>query len=240
MTAATFFVEKAPAPGPFTLRGPEGRHAVTVKRIGPGEKVMLADGHGCRSHATVTAAEGKDLLHVTVTSREEVPLPTPKVTVIQALPKSDRQELTVDLLTQGGADRIVPWEAERCIAKWQPKKAKKWENAAVAAAKQSRRAHLPLIMKPNALDEAFAEADLVLVLHEEASVPLATVDVSTAQHIALIIGPEGGVSPAELERFRAAGAKPVLLGPEVLRTATAGFAALSAIGVKTSRWLVES
>ncbi|MGS2663862.1 16S rRNA (uracil(1498)-N(3))-methyltransferase [Corynebacterium glucuronolyticum] len=240
MTAATFMVDVAPAPGPFTLSGPEGRHAVTVKRIGPGEIVMLADGHGGRSVGTVTATQGKDVLHVDVTSREEVPPPNPQVTVIQALPKSERQELTVDLLTQGGADVIVPWEAERCIAKWQPKKAKKWENAAVAAAKQSRRARLPLITKPNALDEALDGVDLVLVLHEEASVPLAEVDLSQARRIALVIGPEGGLSPAEVERFRAAGARPVLLGPEVLRTATAGFAALAAIGVQTSRWLVES
>ncbi|EPD69749.1 RsmE family RNA methyltransferase [Corynebacterium pyruviciproducens ATCC BAA-1742] len=240
MTAATFVVDGAPAPGPFVLTGPEGRHAVTVKRMAIGETVWLVDGHGSRSTATVTRAEGKDNLHVEVTDRVELPPATPTVTVIQALPKSDRQELTVDLLTQGGADVIVPWEAERCIAKWQPKKAAKWENAAVAAAKQSRRARFPHIMKPNALDEALDGADLVLVLHEEAARPLSAVDFSGVKSVVLIVGPEGGLSPAEVERFTEAGAHPVLLGPEVLRTATAGFAALAAIGVKTSRWLVES
>ncbi|CAB1018921.1 16S rRNA (uracil(1498)-N(3))-methyltransferase [Corynebacterium diphtheriae] len=229
--------------GNVVLDGAEGRHAVSVKRMTAGEQIKLIDGRGGWATATVASTSGKSTLNLQVFECNEEAAPTPTVTVFQAIPKSERSELAVDLLTQGGADAIVPWEAHRCVAKWvgakRSKGVLKWQQAAIAAAKQSRRTRIPEIAEPMTtaqIAEQLEQFDEVLVLHEDAAVPFATVDVSTAKSIALIIGPEGGVSPAEAEAFRKAGARAVKLGPEVLRTASAGIVALAALGVQTSRW----
>lgn len=241
--------EETPCPTPgeqVTLSGPEGRHAVSVKRIQPGERIELATGNGHKAVAEVLEVRGKDTLVARVEEVNAEP-PRPRVTVIQALPKSERSELTVDLLTQGGAEEIVAWQASRCVARWSgPKAAKgvqKWRQAAVAAAKQSRRARVPQVTGPLGTDEALqvaAGADLCLMLHEEASISMGEIDLSGADRadaqIVLVIGPEGGISEEEAARFAAVGAQPVKLGPEVLRTASAGLVALAAIGVRTSRW----
>ncbi|WP_293952927.1 16S rRNA (uracil(1498)-N(3))-methyltransferase [uncultured Corynebacterium sp.] len=222
------------------VTGPEGRHAVTVKRIVPGEKVMLIDGHGSSRTCLVTGTSGKDRLEVVVETVEQIPTPDPHVTIVQAIPKSERSELTIDLLTQGGADRIVAWQSSRTIAKWAGKQTKalaKWEAAAEAAAKQSRRATIPEIrgvVDGAGVDKLIAEADLAIILHEDATAAIRELNFSGS--IVVIIGPEGGVAPEEIARFTAAGAHTVKLGPEVLRTASAGMVALAAIGVLSNRW----
>lgn len=227
----------------LTLSGAEGKHAVTVKRITAGEQIKLVDAQGTFAICEVIGTSGKDRLSVRVLERGTTPAPTPAVTVIQALPKSERSELTVDLLTQAGVDTIVPWEASRCIAKWQGAKRDKgqakWLQAAVAAAKQSRRARVPGVEKLASTKEVVAmlsDFDQVLVLHESATQSIKDVDLAQSESLALIIGPEGGISDEELAAFQAAGALEMKLGSEVLRTATAGMVALAAIGVKTSRW----
>ncbi|MDO5076047.1 16S rRNA (uracil(1498)-N(3))-methyltransferase [Corynebacterium sp.] len=233
-----------PVPGSAVeLVGPEARHAVTVKRLCPGEQLVLIDGRGHGVHATVTGTSGKDRLLVAVGEGVEKRASVPQVTVVQAIPKSERAELAVDLATQAGADRIVPWQASRCIAKWGAKADKallKWRNQALASAKQARRFTVPDVAPlATTTDVAalIARTDgPALLLHEEAAVPFASLDYSQAQEVLLVVGPEGGLSPAEVERFTGAGAQAVKLGPEVLRTASAAFAALSALGVLTSRW----
>lgn len=168
--------------------------------------------------------------------------------MVQAIPKSERSELAVDLAVQAGADRIIPWQSDRCIAKWDGKPGKaekaraKWEAAAVSAMKQSRRldgAHVGgLLTDIDDLADALADRPwaeqvdsvLVLVLHEEAATPLAQLDLDVDE-IVLVIGPEGGVSPREVTA-----GQPVVLGPEVYRTASAAAVALGAIGVLTTRW----
>lgn len=225
------------------LTGPEGRHAVSVTRIQVGEQVALSDGEGIRAQVTVTGVSGKDRLTGEITEVETLNLPALRVTVVQAIPKAERSELAVDLLTQAGVDRIAPWEAQRGIATWAGKEAKgiaKWEAAATAAAKQARRALIPpvdpVLRGTVALVEYVSGADLVLVLHEEAATPLAEVGLPEEGTVCVVIGPEGGVAPQEIEALAAAGAIPVKLGPEVLRTASAGMVALAAIGVRSSRW----
>ena len=231
-----YFITDDPLSG--RLSGPEGRHAVTVKRIQPGEHVMLIDGSGTTAHVLVTAVEGKDGLVGEVVDKQEVPIPAPRVTVVQAIPKSERAELAVDLATQGGADAIVPWISHRTIARWQgPKVAKnveKWQATAREAAKQSRRAWIPQVHDPvttNQLAEML-RGKVAYVLHEDATVSIKDVDLS-ADEIFLIIGPEGGIGEDELELL---GAQAITLGPEVLRTASAGLAALCAVGALTGRW----
>lgn len=224
------------------LTGDEGRHAVSVKRTSVGEQIELVDGHGTRAVITVTGVSGKDRLVGVVDCVASEPAPRPTVTVVQALPKAARSELTVDLLTQAGADVIVPWQAGRSVANWGKKQDKglaKWRAAARAAAKQSRRSRIPEIT-PVADQAAVAAliqaAPLALMLHEDATGKITDQPVAQADSVVLIIGPEGGISPAELDAFTAAGAHPVRLGPEVLRTASAGMVALAALGAVTDRW----
>lgn len=239
----------------FRLTGAEAKHA-SVKRLEVGEGLVITDG-------ATRAVQGSFLGDATVEVADilELPTPNPRVTVVQAIPKSDRAELAVDLAVQAGADRIVPWAARRAIAKWDGKEAKahaKWDNAARAAAKQSRRLQIPevtqLVRTPQELARVLgmgeasagndASAVRVLVLHEEATEPLpaavtaavGSVSDAGATEIALVVGPEGGISPEELAEFEQLGATPVRLGPEVLRTATAAAVALGAIGAVTDRW----
>lgn len=240
------YVQEFPTPPTvgevIELTGDEGRHAVSVKRTSVGEQIELVDGHGTRAVITVTGVSGKDRLTGVVDCAANEPASRPTVTVIQALPKAARSELTVDLLTQAGADVIVPWQAGRSVANWGKKQDKglaKWRAAARAAAKQSRRSRIPEIT-PVADQAAVAAliqaAPLALMLHEDATGKITDQPVAQADSVVLIIGPEGGISPAELDAFTAAGAHPVRLGPEVLRTASAGMVALAALGAVTDRW----
>ena len=170
--------------------------------------------------------------------------------MVQAIPKSERAELAVDLATQAGADEIIAWQADRCVAKWDGKKAPKavakWQAAADSAAKQSRRARIPQVRGPLTTPQLVQElsrdraagdaaaAPTVLVLHEEATASIK--DVTLADDVVLLVGPEGGIGDAELDRLKEAGATPIKLGPEVLRTASAAMVALAAIGMRTQRW----
>ncbi|MDO5031043.1 16S rRNA (uracil(1498)-N(3))-methyltransferase [Corynebacterium sp.] len=226
---------------PVALEGPEARHAVTVKRMGAGERLQLVDGSGLRVDATITEVSGKDQLTATVDAVVLDPAPTPRVVVVQAIPKSERAELAVDLATQAGADEIVVWQADRCVARWDAKKAPKalakWEAAATAAAKQSRRSRIPAVRGPLSTPQLAQEIQSAraLVLHEEATESIKNVELG-AEVIYLLVGPEGGIGPEELARLTEAGATPVKLGAEVLRTATAAMVALAALGVRTQRW----
>ena len=227
-----YFLSDDPTSG--TLEGAEAKHA-NVKRIKPGERIMLTDGRGTQAEVVVERVGG-DRVEGVVEKQTFVERPTPRVTVVQAIPKGERAELAVDLAVQGGADTIVPWISHRTIARWpankQAKQVAKWRSQAMASAKQARRAWVPEVVEPvttNQLSEMLPEG--ALVLHEDAAVPLR--EVEFGDDVWLIVGPEGGIGADELELL---GAETVKLGPEVLRTATAAFAALSAIGALTTRW----
>ena len=233
MSLPYFFTED-PAAG--VLTGAEAKHA-HVKRIAPGEHIMLIDGQGTTAVTRVTSV-GAGRVDGVVEKQQFVPQPTPRVTVVQAVPKGERAELAVDLAVQAGADRIVPWISHRTIARWpankQAKQVEKWRAQALASAKQARRAWVPEVRDPvttNQLADLLRDAELALVLHEDATDSIR--DVEFGEDVWLIVGPEGGIGDDELEVL---GARPVKLGPEVLRTASAAFAGLCAIGALTSRW----
>jgi len=240
------YVQEFPTPPTvgevIELTGDEGRHAVSVKRTGVGEQIELVDGRGTRAVIAVTGVSGKDRLTGVIDCVANEPAPRPTVTVIQALPKAARSELTVDLLTQAGADVIVPWQAGRSVANWGKKQDKglaKWRAAARAAAKQSRRSRIPEItpvVDQAAVAALIQAAPLALMLHEDATGKITDQPVAQVDSVVLIIGPEGGISPAELDAFTTAGAHLVRLGPEVLRTVSAGMVALAALGAVTDRW----
>ena len=229
-----YFLTEDPAAG--VLTGKEAKHA-HVKRIAPGEHIMLIDGQGTTALTRVTSV-GAGRVDGVVEKQQFVPQPTPRVTVVQAVPKGERAELAVDLAVQAGADRIVPWISHRTIARWpankQAKQVEKWRAQALSSAKQARRAWVPEVRDPvttNQLAELLRDAGLALVLHEDATDSIR--DVEFGEDVWLIVGPEGGIGEDELEVL---GARPVKLGPEVLRTASAAFAGLCAIGALTSRW----
>ncbi|MEO7125284.1 MAG: 16S rRNA (uracil(1498)-N(3))-methyltransferase [Nakamurella sp.] len=244
MSDPVFFVDAIPRPGSFELGGDEGRHAATVKRLRRGERLVLCDGAGNWAGATVAASSGRSLtLAVEAVAHE--PEPELSITLIQALPKGERSDLAVDLATESGIDEIVPWQAARCVARWSGSDDKadrgqqKWQRVAREAAKQSRRRRIPTVCRlaaTNDIAERIRAADLTLVLHEDGSVPLTSVALPVRGRILLVVGPEGGVAPEEIDLFEAAGARTVRLGPQVLRTSTAAAVALGALSVLTGRW----
>ena len=222
-----------------TVEGAEAHHAVAVRRLAVGEPVLLTDGAGHVAECEVTAT-GKARLDVVVRSVSSVPAPVPEVVVVQALPKGDRGELAVEVLTEIGVARIVPWAAARSVAVWRGDRAAKslarWQATAREAAKQARRAWFPEVTPLASTDEVaalIAGAPLALVLHEEATEPL---PAEVPDRVVLVVGPEGGLAPDELAAFADAGARTVRLGAEVLRTSTAGVAAVSALLSRTDRW----
>jgi 16S rRNA (uracil1498-N3)-methyltransferase len=225
------------------LDGPEGRHAVAVHRIRVGETIHLVDGRGRRIVGGVTGLTDKDAATVTVETIDDEPEPRPRIMAVQAIAKSDRGELAVQMLTEAGIDAIVPWQAEHSIARWDEHKAvknrDKWQSTAREAAKQARRAWIPRVdplTGSAGVADLIANSSVAFVLDEQASTPLTSIDISTVHDVLLVIGPEGGLSDNEREQFADAGADLVRLGPTVLRTSTAGVAALSVVSSRVGRW----
>jgi 16S rRNA (uracil1498-N3)-methyltransferase len=240
--APLFLLDAVPEADELLVDGDEGRHAVDVLRLTAGEHVRVGDGNGTVADGSVLSA-GPDGLRVSVTSRFEVPPHDPEFVLVQALPKGDRGPLAVDLATELGVDRIVPWTAARCVTRWREdridKGLAKWRSAARAATKQARRPRLPEVTEPMSTRQVtalLAEADVALVLHERARHPLVAIDLPASGTVAVVVGPEGGLTDGEVLAFRAAGAHAVRLGVEVLRTSSAGAAALAALSAKT-RWM---
>lgn len=250
MSRALFYVDALPRVGELAVvDGDEGFHAANVRRIRPGEELDLGDGAGTVARCVVEAT-AKGRLDARVLERWTVEPPTPRVTVVQALPKSDRSELAVELATEAGADEFVAWQSERCVARWDAaakadKGLRRWQAVARSAARQSRRPYVPAVTSlvstsdlVRTVGDVTAAGAVVLALHESATVPLTKVPLAQAHSVLLIVGPEGGISDAEIAALVDAGATPVRLGPSVLRTSTAAAVALGALGVLTTRWAI--
>ena len=243
MTAAEFLVN----PGEinkdtksFTLDGDEGRHAATVKRMREGEVIHLCDGQGSRVVATVVKVHKQSLdLNLDQFTFEEAP--EPRFVVVQALAKGERAELAVEMLTEVGADAIIPWRAEHSIGKWDSveKGLEKWRRTSRESAKQSRRAWIPEISNLQTTEqvcELMSQAQSVFVLHESADQALAACAIREQGTIIVVVGPEGGISPDELAAFATAGARIVHMGASVMRTSTAGAIAVGGLLMRSQRW----
>lgn len=223
------------------LDGPEGRHAATVRRIGPGERVDVADGAGTVARCTVVRA-ARDALTLCVDALDVEPEPSPRLVLVQALAKGERDDLAVEAATELGVDEVVPWQAARSVVLWKGERGerarRKWEQTVRTAAKQSRRARVPVVA-PLASDAdvraRIAAAARAVVLHEEAEAALAGLALPDAGEVLLVVGPEGGIGAAELAGLVGAGAVACRLGPHVLRSSTAGPAALAVLSA-ASRW----
>lgn len=243
MTRALFLApltDPLPAVGaPVRLDGDEGRHAAVVRRIRVGEEILLADGSG-RGVRCATTAVDKQGLNLEVLEQLVSEPPAVRLVAVQGLAKGDRGELAVEMMTEAGADEILPWQAARSIVKWQGERGEKsrarWQATAREAAKQSRRLRIPAVGEPlstKALARVVAEADLALVLHEDGTESLAAVTLPAAGRVVLVIGPEGGIGSEELAPLVEAGAHVVTLGDGVLRTSTAGVVAVGHLRLRT-------
>ena len=247
MSRALFYVDALPPVGELVVvAGDEGFHAASVRRIRVGEELDLGDGRGAVAHVVVEDTD-KGSLTTRVLSRRTVARPSPEVIVVQALPKSDRSELAIELATEAGADAFVAWQSDRCVARWDgaakvDKGLRRWQAVARSAARQSRRPHVPPVSSLMSTRELAAHVGSVaghtsvLVLHEAATVPLTEIELGGVGSLMLLIGPEGGIGDDELAVLTGAGATAVRLGPSVLRTTSAAAVALGALGVLTRRW----
>ncbi|MCL3776569.1 MULTISPECIES: 16S rRNA (uracil(1498)-N(3))-methyltransferase [unclassified Actinomyces] len=243
----------------LVLTGPEARHAVTVRRLRSGERVDLVDGQGLRLVCEVTgpgAGGAKDRLGVRVVERVEEPEAPVRLTLVQALAKGGRDEQAVETATEVGVDLVLPWQAGRCVSVWNgPKAAKgraRWETTAREAAKQARRARVPVVEDVRStarlcdwVRRTVDAGGVVLVLHEEGTAPVGGATLPTAAPgagageppvLGVVVGPEGGISGEERAALEAAGASTVRLGPHVMRTASAGPVALAVLAQHTGLW----
>ena len=225
-----------------TLSGPEGHHAAAVRRLRPGERADVSDGTGTIAECAVLSV-GKDTVELSVRSVRAVPAPEPRITVVQALPKGDRGELAVELMTEVGADAVVPWAAGRCVVRWEGSRGEralgKWRATAREATKQSRRAWLPEIPGLASLPDVakrVSSATCAVVLEADAASALSALPLPSHGEIVLVVGPEGGITPAERAALAEAGAVEARLGPTVLRSSTAGAAAAAVLLTRTARW----
>lgn len=242
MSAPLFLVDELPGGSAYTLTGPEGHHAADVQRLRPGETLTLSDGRGGTASATVTAVR-RGSVDLAVSERHLADAPDPRLVVVQAIAKGDRGELAVQTMTEVGVDEIVPWAASRSVAQWRGERGARsrdrWIATAREAAKQARRAWLPAVGAECATARVVARlagAAAAFVLHEAATDRLSTAELPATGEIVLVVGPEGGITDAELAAFGAAGASAVRLGDPVLRTSTAGVAALAVLSARLSRW----
>jgi 16S rRNA (uracil1498-N3)-methyltransferase len=241
MTSPVFLADDVSATR-LVLTGPEGHHAARVRRVQVGEHVDVVDGRGKRA-ACVVASVGRDTVELTVVERTTEQQASPRLVLVQALAKGDRGELAVELSTEVGVDEIVPWSAARCVVKWDGERGGKaqgrWQSTAREAAKQSRRSWVPGVGEVHStaqLLERIKTAAATLVLHEAAGHSLSSSAIPADGDVLLVVGPEGGLTPDELASFAAAGATAVRLGDSVLRTSTAGAAAVAVVSALTSRW----
>jgi 16S rRNA (uracil1498-N3)-methyltransferase len=245
MTAPVFLADPGALAGAddvVVLDGPEGRHAAVVRRLRPGEPVVLTDGRGTSADCVVAEVSRNGLV-CQVNGWRTVPPPRPRLVVVQALPKGDRAELAVQMLTEVGADAIVPWAAARCVVRWRGERAarslQRWRGHAREAAKQARRSWVPDVPDLAGTDDVAAllrTSALPVVLHEDAEQALVGLEVPREGDVTVVVGPEGGLTDGEVAQLTDAGATAVRLGSSVLRTSTAGVAAAAALLSRTARW----
>jgi len=224
------------------IAGTEAKHAMSVRRLQVGEAISVSDGQGNKARGKVSQLS-KDFLELEVESVQTIERPKPQLILVQALAKGDRDEMAVQACTELGIQTVIPWQSERSVSIWKPEKQDKhrlrWQTIATEAAKQSLRPFIPeveQVLGTPELAERLKQFDLALVLDPTSSTPLTAVQLSGNESIAIVVGPEGGISPQELEHFRAAGLSLVGLGSGILRTSTAGVAVVSYLQASLGNW----
>ena len=221
------------------LENEEAHHAIKVLRLNTGEVIKISDGVGNWVSGPIVEIAKKEL-YVSITERGEIQAAKPELVLVQAITKSDRNKEMLELAVEAGVDRIIPWQSERSISKWQSDSEQKWQVGIKQSCKQARQVKLPQLMQVMSTSEvikSIGEGGFGIVFHEEASTKFSELTIPNSQSsVYLVIGPEGGISEQELLSFQNNGSKVVRLGDTVLRSAHAGFAALSAVQTKLGRW----
>ena len=237
-----FFVDDLPRKvgSSYEFDSDDAQHAIRVLRMSAGEVFMLSDGQGKWSKVKIFAVKKKSLEVEVMETGIQNPLEV-SFTVVQALPKGDRLKESIELLTEGGVDTIIPWSAQRSIGKAE-KGVEKLQVTAREASKQSRRLFIPDVTdlaNTSKVVELIPQHDLVLVFHESAKSKVSEIltrKYFDSRSVMIIIGPEGGITDEELELFKSAGAKVALMGRPILRSAHAGLAAMSAVNALIKVW----
>jgi len=234
-----FFVDNLSGGDSQLLDKDEAHHAIKVLRLKIGEEIMISDGSGNWVSGPIEEL-GKKTLLIKVSNQGQKKLNKPELVIVQAITKSDRNKEMLELITVAGVDRIIPWQSDRSISKWQSDSADKWELTIKESCKQARRVVMPKLSKvidSKQLGEELSSVPYSIIFHEAASTNFSEVNVpSDIASIYLIIGPEGGITDEELLMFKGTTSNIVRLGEPVLRSAHAGFAALAAVQTKLGRW----
>lgn len=223
-----------------TLTGGEAKHAAVVRRLRIGESVTIGDGAGVWLTG-IAEQVSPSSVDVRVSSRSEEPAPRPRIVLVQALAKGDRDELAVQAACELGVDEIVPWQAGRSVSRWDGPKAVKgrerWATIVREAAKQAHRSWVPEVSAPVTTAELAVRASTQRMLLLDPGAPTRLSDLEPDDRdLVLVVGPEGGIADDELARLSDAGAERMLLGRTVLRTSTAGPAAIAVLSVALGRW----
>ena len=234
-----FFVDNLSGGNSQLLDKDEAHHAIKVLRVKIGEEIMISDGSGNWASGPIEELD-KKTLQIKVSNQGEKKMHKPELVIVQAITKSDRNKEMLELITVAGVDRIIPWQSDRSISKWQSDSADKWELTIKESCKQARRVVMPKLSKSvnsRQLGEELSSSPFSLIFHESASANFSNVKIPSDIHsIHLIIGPEGGITDDELLMFKGVSSNIVRLGEPVLRSAHAGFAALAAVQTKLGRW----
>lgn len=236
------------------IRGDEARHAVRVSRLRVGERTAVGNGAGVIGHGTVGEI-AKDRFTVDIDEVRREAEPSMRLVLVQALAKGDRDERAVEQATEFGVDAVVPWEAERSVSRWAraegganrvARGVEKWRRLAREAAKQSMRAWIPEVREPIDIRALCASAERggVLVLDPRGDRRLSdwsrerggALAAGEVGELMVVVGPEGGLSSDELSRLASAGAPTLRLGGPVLRTSSAGPAAIAILNAAIGRW----
>jgi len=226
--------------GTVAIAGAEAKHVATVSRTRVGERMLIGNGRGLVVDGVAESVAPAEVI-VRVEGVRVADAPTPAIRLVQALAKGDRDELAIQAATELGVDGVVPWQAERSVSRWSGPKLEKgrerWASIVREAAKQSMRPWLPEVAELVATHDiaAAAATQRVLVLEPTAGHPLTAIEPD-GRDLLLVVGPEGGIAPGELDALQAAGAELVRLGPEVLRTSTAGPSAIAVLNARLGRW----
>lgn len=230
MSLPRFYVSQPLHPGRVELPDASAHYISRVLRMQAGDALQLFDGSGLE-FAGVIAAVGKKSLTVELENSQPGQPDSPlRVHLGQVLSRGERMDWAIQKATELGVTEITPLFSERCEVRLNDERTQKrlvhWQQVAISACEQCGRSSVPLIHAPVAVSQwqAVVEADLKLVLHPDAQ-PLAS--HARPQRLALLIGPEGGLSPAEVSAAQSAGFAAACFGPRVLRTETAPIVALS-------------
>lgn len=234
-----FFSDQISSGSKQVLQNDEAHHAIKVLRVNIGELIKISDGVRNWVSGPIIEIAKKELI-ISITDRGEIQSTMPELVLVQAITKSDRNKEMLELAVEAGVDRIIPWQADRSISKWQSDSTQKWQAGIKQSCKQARQIKLPQLMKVMNTSEVvkvIGSEGFGIVFHEGAPTKLSEITIpNSLTAVYLIIGPEGGISEQELELFQNANSKVVRLGETVLRSAHAGFAALSAVQTKLGRW----